>query len=129
VGHNKKVKVVKLDGSRIKGRLVGIDSSTLYLSSGNIPLKEIDFIRIKYLGTQIAGYTLTTIGTAGIGLGATVVVAGILADDPLSLLIGLLIGSVLVVSGVLVDVVGLPLSQLGRKFYLKGDKAWIIQYE
>ena len=129
VAHNKKVKVTRLDGSRLKGRLVGVDSTTLYLSTGSIPLKEIDFLRIKFLGTQLVGFTLSTIGTASLGLGALVIVSGALSGDDLTLLFSLLIGGVLVVAGVLIDAVGIPLSQLGKKYKLQGENAWILLYD
>lgn len=126
---NKKVKVTALDGSKLKGRLVGVDSTTLFLSTGSIPLDEIDFLRIKFLGTQIVGFTLSAIGTGSIVLGGVVIVAGALSDDDLTWVISLLIGGVLVVAGVLVDAVGIPLSQLGKKFRLQGENAWILHFE
>jgi len=109
--------------------LVGVDTTTLYLSTGNVPLSEIDFLRIKFLGTQIVGITLSAVGTTGIILGGVIVVAGALSGDDLSLLVGLLIGGVLVVAGVLIDAIGIPLSQLGKKFRLQGENAWILHFE
>ena len=117
IGRN--VKVYTAD-KKIKGRLDSIAPNKLYLKGKVVNIDQIENVRFKLRGTQIAGAVVGTGGLLITGAGI-MVIAQNAGDSSLGGAFGRLIGG-------MITAVGLIPTSLGTTFFLIGksykDKKW-----
>lgn len=103
---------IHLADAKYKGRLDSVSPENIYIKGQAIPVKDIEKIRFKLRGTQIAGAIIGTGGLVITGAGIALLVQAVRDDS---------IGSLfLAIAGIAVTGVGIIPTSIGTTMFLLG---------
>lgn len=74
----------------------------------------------------VTGLTLLGIGSVSILGGAAVLASALTSNNGLTMLVGIIVGPILVLSGTIADVISLPFLLSSTHYWLDDDGAWRI---
>lgn len=118
LSQGKKVRIITLEGNKLRGKLNLINDSTFSLNGDTLSLSEIEKIRAKTLFSKITGGTITTGGAGFITLGSLLVLETQHAGG-FDYFFGLVLGIPTITAGVLIATSG-TLILVSGKNYKKG---------
>lgn len=111
----KRIKILKTDGEKIKGKLIIINDSIVSINETTFSLSEIEKIRIKTLFSKIAGGTVTTGGTGFMILG-TLLIAQTSPMGGYGSFFGVALGIPTISAGILIAGAGIAILASGKNF-------------
>ena len=111
--HGKKVKIW-YEGQKYKVWIDSIGQNEIFTSEKTFEINKIDKIAIRFKATMITGSIIGTGGLVFTGLGTYVIVKGLLSND--------LGGAFAVVFGIVIDMIGVPLTAIGTSVFFIGKK-------
>ena len=109
-----------------KGRLSGISATHIYVNNDSVLIDSLSYIMFTPTGTMVTGAFLSTLGIS-VAVGGTFLVLASLSSGEFPIAVfGTIFGTFLIGSGVLVELLSIPLWFIKAKYRFSGKRSWKI---